>query len=129
MTKEIITELDQIESFLMVTPSQDPEEIKERLCVVAVYNTRLGSLLADAKKILRTSKASEICETVINIAKERFLSAKAQNALIDSICVEEQFMVDRIERLQRSCVRDIEANRSVLSYLKQELNNLGLHEG
>lgn len=129
MTEEEHIELDDIESFLLVTPSQEPEEIKNRLAVVAVYNTRLGGLLPFAKKQLRAKKASEICETVLGIAKERYLSAKAQNALIDSICVDEQFEVDRIERLQRSCVHDIDANRSILSYLKEELHNLGLHEG
>ena len=129
MTEEEKIEVDSIEAFLLVTPSQEPEEIKTRLAVVAVYNTRLGGLLPIAKKHLRTSKASEICETIRGIAKEQFLSAKAQNALVDSICVEEQFEVDRLERLQRSCVHDIEASRSILSYLKQELNNLGLHEG
>ena len=129
MTEQEKKEVDSIEAFLLVTPSQEPEEIKTRLAVVAVYNTRLGGLLPFAKKQLRASKASEICETVLGIAKERYLSAKAQNALIDSICVDEQFEVDRLERLQRSCVHDIDANRSILSYLKQELNNLGLHEG
>ncbi len=129
MTEQELKEINEIEAFLLITPSQEPEEIKGRLAVVAVYNTRLGGLLPCAKKILRTQKASEICETILGIAKERFLSAKAQNALIDSICVDEQYIVDRIERLQRSCVHDIDAQRSILSYLKQELNNLGLHEG
>lgn len=129
MTEQEKIEVDEIEAFLLVTPSQDPEEVKARLAVVAVYNTRLGGLLPEAKKRLRTSRASEICETIRGIAKEQFLSAKAQNALVDSICVDEHFDVDRIERLQRSCVHDIDANRSILSYLKQELNNLGLHEG
>lgn len=129
MTKQERIEIDEIEAFLLITPSQEPEEIKERLSIVAVYNTRLGGLLPGAKKRLRTGKASEICKTVIGIAKEQYLSAKAQNTLIDSICVEEQFDVDRLERLQRSCVHDIDANRSVLSYLKEELRNLNLHDG
>lgn len=129
MTEQENIEVNEIEAFLLVTPSQEPEEIKARLATVAVYNTRLGGLLPHAKKRLRASKASEICETIRGIAKEQYLSAKAQNALIDSICVEEQFEVDRIERLQRSCVHDIDAQRSILSYEKEVLHNLGLQEG
>lgn len=124
MRESEIEELDKIQNYLLSNVSDDPSEIKERLSVVATYHSRLSFLLPEAKRQLRKKKTSEINETIIKIAKAEFLSAKVQNALLDSICDEEQFVVDRIERLQASCTHDIDANRSVLSYMKQELNNL-----
>ena len=108
MTPEEIKEVDRIEEALLTTPSDNPNEIMTRLSDVAIYHTRLGGLLVVAKKVLRTSLASDICETIIGIAKEQYLSAKAQNALVDSICVEQRFDVDRLERLQSSCGHDID---------------------
>ena len=128
MTIQEIQEVDGIEKFLLITPSDNPAEIIERLSTVSVYHSRLGGLLVLAKKELRMAKASEISKTIISIAKEQYLSAKAQNALVDSICVHEQYEVDRLERLQASCVHDIDAQRSILSYLKTEVNNVNYYQ-
>lgn len=128
MTEAEIKELEDIQRFLENEVSDDPTELKERLSKVAVFHSRLSFMLPQVKRELRKKKTSEINETIIKIAKAEFLSAKVQNALLDSICDEEQFMVDRIERLQASCSHDIDATRSVLSYMKQELNNLNYHQ-
>ena len=55
--------------------------------------------LAEAKKRYREKRATEIANTIVNIAKENFLSAKAQNALVDSIAQDEAFLVDWLDRL------------------------------
>ncbi len=128
MEKEEKKELKEMLNFLQVECSDDPLELKERLARVATYHSRLSFLLVEAKKTLRAKKTSEIKETIIAIAKEAHLSAKVQNTLLDSICEEEQYEVDILERLQASCVHDIDACRSVLSYQKQELNNINLHQ-
>ena len=61
----------------------------------------------------------------MNIAKENYLSAKAQNALVDSIAADEHKLVDWLERLNATCTHQIGAMRSLLSYEKENLKNLG----
>lgn len=124
MTDKEKEEVKQIESFLLCEVSDNSQEIKERISKVATYHTRLSHLLPKAKRELRAKKTSEIKETIIAIAKEQCLSAKVQNALLDSICEDEQYVVDKLERLQSSCVHDIDANRSVLSFMKTELSQI-----
>lgn len=78
-------------------------------------------MLRDAKYALRRKKASEIGEIVVRIAKEQYLSAKAQNALVDSIAAEEHRLVDWLDRLNATCTHQIDALRSLLSYEKEQL--------
>jgi hypothetical protein len=121
-TEQLNTEADSIESFIGITLSNEPEEIKGRINSLMVHVSRTGQMLADAKKILRARKSEQIQQTIISIAKEACLSAKVQNTLLDSICTEEAYLVDRIERLNRSCTHQLDACRSLLSYAKEELS-------
>lgn len=82
---------------------------------------RTGEMLADAKKMLRRKKSDEIQNTIIQIAKENCLSAKIQNALLESIAEDEAFLVDRLDRLNASCVHQLDALRTLLSYEKEAL--------
>ena len=115
------TELQQMQSYLEITISENPEEIIERINQLNVYMARSGKMLADAKMLLREKKASEISKTILEIAKQNFLSAKAQNALVESIAQEENYIVDWTERINRACVHQIDALRSLLSYEKEQL--------
>ena len=80
----------------------DPEEIVERIKNISVYMARSGEMLAQAKRLYNQKTTSEIGETIVNIAKQQFLSATAQNALVKSIADEEQYLVDWIERIKRT---------------------------
>ena len=82
---------------------------------------RSGEMLAQAKRLYNQKTTSAIGETIVNIAKQQFLSATAQNALVKSIADEEQYLVDWIERINKSCTHQIDALRSLLSYEKENL--------
>jgi energy-converting hydrogenase Eha subunit C len=114
-------EVKKIQDFLDVTVSSDPAELVDRIATLMTYMSRSGEMLAQSKKILRSKKASEISKTILAIAKEQFLSATVQNALLDSICEEEAFMVDWIERINRTCTHQIDGLRSLLSYEKEQM--------
>lgn len=120
-------ESQKIQDYLELTCSNEPEEIKQRISDLQVFLARSGNMLAEAKKELRKKKTSEISKTIIDIAKTQFLSSKAQNALVDSIAEDEAFLVDWLERINRSCTHQIDALRSLLSYEKESLrlNNTG----
>lgn len=114
-------ELEKIQEFLEIDVSENPEELIERIKTLNVYMARSGRMLAEAKQKLREKKASEISKTILEIAKQNFLSAKAQNALVDSIAQEENFLVDWAERINKACTHQVDALRSLLSYEKEQL--------
>ena len=120
-TEEIKKEAADIQSYLEIDVSDNSAEIDERIKTLCTYMSRSGEMLAFAKKILREQKTKEISKTILAIAKESCLSAKVQNALLDSICTEESFLVDWCERINRGCVHQIDALRSLLSYDREEL--------
>jgi hypothetical protein len=119
--EEIEKEAGVIQSYLDITVSNDPFEISERIGILMSYMSRSGEMLALSKKILRERKTREISDTIIAIAKASHLSATVQNALLDSICEQESFLVDWVERINRGCVHQIDALRSLLSYEKEEM--------
>ncbi|MBT9923457.1 hypothetical protein [Bacteroides uniformis] len=114
-------EIKEISDYLNITCSNNPQEIQERISTIMVYMMRTGEMLADAKKMLRRKKSDEIQNTIIQIAKENCLSAKIQNALLESIAEDETFLVDRLDRLNASCVHQLDALRTLLSYEKEAL--------
>jgi hypothetical protein len=117
-------EAQKIQDFLDVTVSSDPAELVDRIATLMVYMSRSGELYAKAKNILRAKKTSEISKTIINIAKEQCLSASVQNALLDSICEEEAFLVDWLERINRSCTHQLDGLRTLLSYEKEQMRRI-----
>ncbi|MDR1182601.1 MAG: hypothetical protein LBL13_11545 [Bacteroidales bacterium] len=101
-----------------------PDEINaviERGKEIAVYHARTGYLLAMAKQMTRAKKTSEIGDTIIKIAQENYLSAKAQNALVESIAAEEMFLVDWLDRINSMCVHQLDFLRSIISKEKEEM--------
>lgn len=125
--EQIEKEAQEIQSYLEIECSDNPEEILERLKRINVYQARSGYMLAEAKKKYRQKRASEISEMIIAIAKENYLSAKAQNALVESIAQDEAYLVDWLERVNATCSHQQDVLRSILSFEKENLrlNNTG----
>lgn len=114
-------EAQKIQEYLDIECSENPEEVLERIRAIMPYISRTAFMLAEAKKALRRKKASEISNTIINIAKEQCLSAKVQNTLIDSIAEEEAYLVDWLDRLNAAATHQVDALRSILSYERENL--------
>lgn len=120
-TSELRDRAKEIQSFLEIEPSTNPAELQDRIIRLMAYIATSGEMLAESKKILRSRKTAEISKTIITIAKEQCLSATVQNALLDSICEEEGYLVDLIERVNRSATHQLEGCRSLLSFEKEGL--------
>ena len=120
-------EATEMQAYLETLPEDNPDALSERIKILAVYQARSGYMLAEAKKTLSEKKKAEIVNTIIAIAKENYLSAKAQNALVDSIATDEQFMVDWLDRINAACKHQLDAVRSLLSFEKEvyKQNNYG----
>ena len=119
---DLIAECKQIDEFIGITPSDDIEEIVERGNDLIVYISRTGKMLADAKYHLNVIRKAEIMDILKIIIPEK-LSAKVQNALIDSVAREQQYLVDWTERLNRTAVHQLDWCRTLISKAKSEMQN------
>ncbi|MDR2929078.1 MAG: hypothetical protein LBV41_12900 [Cytophagaceae bacterium] len=118
---EIKHECGAMQDELQMLIPDDVNSAIERGKEIVVYHARTGYLLALAKQLARKKKSCEIGETIVKIAKENYLSAKAQNALVDSIADDEMFLVDWLDRLNSMCVHQIDLIRSIISKEKTEM--------
>lgn len=119
---ELNEEATQIQSDLDVTQSEDANEAQERGNMLAAYISRTGKMLADAKYHLNAKKKSDIMETLVDVAKRTpNASSTVVNELIKSICKEEQYLVDWIERLNKTATHQLEWCRTVISKAKAEM--------
>lgn len=119
--EQILKEAIEIDSFLQETMSEMAEEAVMRGNDLAVYIARSGKMIADAKYHLNTAKKDEVLDVLRETAKNAKATSKATNALIDSICKEEQYLVDWCERLNRSATHQLDWCRTLISKAKEEM--------
>lgn len=119
--EQILEEAIAIDSFLQTTMSEMAEEAVMRGNDLAVYIARTGKMLADAKYHLSQAKRDEVLDVLRETAKNAKATSKATNALIDSICKEEQYLVDWCERLNRSSTHQLDWCRTLISKAKEEM--------
>ena len=95
--------------------------VEQRGSRLQAYISRTGKMLADAKKILNLTKKNEIIEAL----EQHYIKNDAPkitiNELIKSLCAEEQFLVDQLERLNNTCGRQADWCRTLISKYKEEI--------
>lgn len=127
MNNKITDELRSIQSYLEITVGGTAVEIQERISDLQVYLARSGELVAITERLMKAKKAYGLATEVLDKIKADKLSAGVQNAMLDAICIDEAFNAKWAERINRTIVHQIDANRSLLSYEKEgmRLNNTG----
>lgn len=121
---KIEEELMSIDSFLNITMSEEVQEAVLRGNDLAVYIARTGKLLADAKYYLRKKKEFDVIETIRDTASKAGATSKAVNAIIDSLCKEEQYLVDWCERLNRTATHQLEWCRTLIAKARAEMQSI-----
>lgn len=116
-------EAEAIQNYIEVTMSDNLEEARQRATDLSVYNARTGKMLADAKYHLATKMKTEVMQVVQLQAKSSGMTAKTVNAMIDSLCRDEKYLVDWIERLNRATVHQIDMIRTFISLEKEIMRN------
>lgn len=119
--EQILQELTDIDSFLNITMSENAEEAVFRGNNLAVYVARTGKLLADTKYWLNQALNSETMRTLAETAKNAKATAKAVNALVDSLCREERYLVDWCERCNRTATHQLSWCVTLISKAKEEM--------
>jgi hypothetical protein len=122
---KLLSEADEIQRFAEITVSDNPEEIIERINALCVYIARTGKMLADAKYHLARKCKDETMEVIKEILRVNNMSKKVQDSKIDGICADEKSLVVELNRLNASLTHQLDAMRSLLSYEKENMRNLG----
>lgn len=123
--QEIADELLKIDEFLNLTQSEEMEEAVLRGNDLNSFMARSGKLLADAKYHLNAEMKSEIIEVLKQNAKANNVSHTATNALIKSLCKNEQYLVDWADRVNATCTHQLDWCRTLISKGKEEMRLAG----
>lgn len=111
-------ELNNMQQYLEITVSDDPNEISERLSSIAVYMARTGYLLAEAKMELDQARVSVYSTHVGTIGK---LPATVSKMFIESVTDQQNRLVNWVDRLNSACIHQGDILRTLLSFQKENL--------
>ena len=120
--EEILRELEAMETVLRTGCSEQVEEVVARGNTLAVYIARSGKLLADANCHLNARMRQEVFETLKTAAKQAGATSKAVNAIVDSLCRDEQYLSEWSERINRSATHQLDWCRTLVSKAKAEMS-------
>lgn len=114
---ELEQEAQQIDDFLNITSSEEPTEALERGNDLLVYLARTGKMLADAKY----HQDEAIQNSVIQKLKEQLdLSPMIFKKFLDTSVKRENYLVNWIDRMNSTCVHQIDFLRTVISFAKNQ---------
>lgn len=115
-------ELQQIQDFLDEPLSDDPYMTEQRGSMLCVYLSRSGKIFADAQAAYKMALKDEIIDKVLpEMAKANGASFTVQNLLAKSACYDLEHTMTWAERIHKTCVRQLDWSRSVLSKAKEEM--------
>ena len=122
--ENIKKELQGIQDVLEIEMSENAQEAVLRGNELAVYMARTGKLLADAKVHKDRKLNSDIVKEMKKIIS---LPASTGNKYVDSLCKEENYLVNWCERVNRSCTHQLDWCRTIISKAKAEMNAFQSH--
>lgn len=118
--EQLEQEAKEIYEFMNIPIDDDIVQATEKGNMLAVYINRTGFMLAQAKFLLNQELNCEAVRIISELIGQKY-SAKIQNALIDSVCKRERYLVDFIEQLNKTAKYQIEWSRSIISKIKEEM--------
>ena len=116
---QITVELQDIQNFIEITMSEDPNEAVARGNDLSVYMARTGKLLADAKYHRDKKLRSEIVSQIKEMVK---LPPSVATKFTDTLVERESYLMNWAERSNRSCTHQLEWCRTIISKAKAEMN-------
>ena len=111
----------KMQNFLEQKASDQEEGLIDRLELLQVLLAQSGNYLAEAKYLLDIRKNDSITQS-LKEALAGDWSTTIIHKKIDALCREENFLVNRFDRINSSAVHQIDALRSILSYRKAQMN-------
>ena len=116
--KTMLEECKEMQDYLEEKPSDDPNELTERLAMLSIYMARSGDMLAQAKFLQDDMRSKVFEEKSFEIAT---LSPTIASKMIESQTGECNYLVNWLDRINRSCVHQADSLRTIFSYVKENL--------
>lgn len=120
-SEELKIKADKMQSFLEQKASDQEEGLIDRLDLLQVLLAQSGNYLAEAKYLLDVRKNDSITQSLKDALAGDW-STTIIHKKIDALCREENFLVNRFDRINSTAVHQIDALRSILSYRKAQMN-------
>lgn len=117
--ENIKTELQEIQSFLEITMSEDANEAVLRGNDLAVYMARTGKLVADSKIHKEQKLRSEMIQEYKKLLE---LPASVAVKYTDTLVENETYLLTWATRLNASCTHQLDWCRTIISKAKAEMN-------
>ncbi len=118
---DLLAEAKDMQDYLQFQiDSTNINALENRGNELCVYMARSGKMLADAKLLLNDKRERQLWQLLREFSDSN-VSKTGMNELVKSICKHEQFTVDWIERINRSCTHQFEWCRSLISKAKAEM--------
>lgn len=120
-----IEEVEEIQTRCLSSVPNDSESRKIELDWCASTIARVGEMTANAKKVL-SAKKLEVIKT-ITIPDQ--YSATMFKSMVETAVADEQYLVDRLEGLQKALGRRFDSTQSALSFDKVDRMASGAQQG
>ena len=120
MTEELykmLSELNEIQDYLLIEPSGGVEELKERLSALNVYLARCNKIWADATHILLKEKEELFTKYDLLNCSSRSLAKE----LLTAKTADAGYVCKLAERISRTIVHNGDNLRTSISFDKEEM--------
>ncbi len=114
--EQINNECLEMQVFLEITTSDNPEELVNRLSTINVYMARSGFLLAEATRERDLQRTKAVLDH-----KHLGLSPSVFNSFIKSATPEAEYYVVWLDRLNRALVHAGDNIRTQISFVKEDM--------
>ena len=121
MIDKLTERATKMQSYLEQPIPSEPNDIIDRLTYLTQMVAISGQLLAEAKRY-QDEVVNGAIMTAIQNAYEQKLSPSTINKYVTTAAVEQNYLVNWINRINATAVHQIEALRSILSYRKSEMS-------
>lgn len=117
---DLLQEAQEIQNFLESVPdnNEDPNELSIRLTYLNNYMARSGKMLADAKMMQDSAVAAAYAEHTKSILK---MPATIAQKFIASQTVDENYLVNWLDRINRTCTHQSDNIRTQISFAKEQM--------
>jgi hypothetical protein len=114
----------KMQKYLETKPGSEPNDLIERAENLSVLIAKSGQCLADARYIQDMVVNGAILEAIQRAYEEK-LSASTINKFVATAAKTQNHLVNWFDRINSAAVHQLDSLRSILSYRKTEMINLG----
>lgn len=120
---ELKTKAQRFQTFLETRHGQEPDQLLERMELLAILVAQSGQCLAEAKYHQDQVVNGAIGEAIDKAFSDK-LSASVINQYVKSTAKEYNYLVNWLDRINATATHQLDALRTIISYRKTEFQSL-----